>query len=156
RPRRRTAGASRVRPCIASATGGRIDMARTTYRHGANRDAFSLPAMLGGEVERNPDILTLRWLGTANFELTMGGRVVLLDCFYDRGPRMRPLGFAAKDVVRAEEIFIGHPHYDHIADAAPVAARTGATVIGHPIASDEVIRMGLDPRQTRGYRGLGA
>jgi L-ascorbate metabolism protein UlaG (beta-lactamase superfamily) len=130
-------------------------MARSTYAQGANRDAFSLPAMLGGQAERNPDILALRWLGTANFEINVGGRVVLLDCFYDRGPRMRSIGFAAMDVTRAEEIFIGHPHYDHIADAAPVAAQTGAVVIGHPLASDEVIRMGLDAEQTRGYRGLG-
>ena len=47
--------------------------------------------MLGGPAERNPDILTLRWLGTANYELTIGGRVILLDCSYDRGPRGRPL-----------------------------------------------------------------
>jgi L-ascorbate metabolism protein UlaG (beta-lactamase superfamily) len=130
-------------------------MSRSTYVHGANRDAFSLPAMLGGEPEKHPDVLSLRWLGTANFEINAGGRVVLLDCFYDRGPRMRPIGFTAREVTRAEEIFIGHPHYDHIADAAPVAVQTGATVIGHPLASDEVIRMGLDPNQTRGYRGLG-
>jgi L-ascorbate metabolism protein UlaG (beta-lactamase superfamily) len=122
---------------------------------GGNRDAFSLPAMLGGPPAPRADILSLRWLGTANFELTIGGRVVLLDCFYDRGPRMRPIGFGPKDVVRADEIFIGHPHYDHISDAAAVAQQTGATVIGHPIAADVVTREGLDPKQTRGYRGLG-
>lgn len=122
---------------------------------GGNRDAFSLPAMLGGPLDPNPDVLTLRWLGTANFELCAGGRVILLDCFYDRGPRMRPLGFGPQDVVRAEEIFIGHPHYDHISDAATVAGRTGAPVIGHPIAADVVIREGLDPRQTVACRGLG-
>lgn len=122
---------------------------------GGNLDAYPLPAMLGGKVETHPDILTLRWLGTSNYEVNVGGRVVLLDCFYDRGPRMRTLGFEARDVTRAEEIFIGHPHYDHIADAAPVAANTGALVVGHPIAADEAVRMGLDRKQTRGYTGLG-
>ena len=122
---------------------------------GGNPAAFSIPAMLGGSLDRNPDILTLRWLGTANFELTFGGHVLLLDCFYDRGPRMRPIGFGPNDVVRAERIFIGHPHYDHISDAAHVASRTGATVVGHPIAAEVVIREGLPARQTLGLTGLG-
>ena len=122
---------------------------------GGNRAAFSTPAMLGGPVETRPDVLTVRWLGTANFELTFGGRVLLLDCFYDRGPRMRPLGFGPEDVVRADQIFIGHPHYDHISDAAHVASRTGATVIGHPIAAYIEMREGLPVRQTLGMTGLG-
>ncbi|HET7738743.1 MAG TPA: MBL fold metallo-hydrolase [Tepidiformaceae bacterium] len=122
---------------------------------GGNRSAFSLPAMLGGPFERDPDVLSLRWLGTANFEVTVGGRVFLLDCFYDRGPRMRPIGFGPEDVVRATEIFIGHPHYDHISDAATVAQRIGAKVVGHPIASQVVIKEGLDPKLTMGFRGLG-
>src|SRR5262249_34400992 len=122
---------------------------------GGNRDAFSTPVMLGGPLDARPDVLTLRWLGPANFELPFGGHVLLLDCFYDRGPRMRPLGFGPADVVRADQILIGHPHYDHIADAAHVASRTGATVIGHPIAAEVVMREGLPARQTLGVTGLG-
>lgn len=122
---------------------------------GGNRKAFTTPAMLGGPIEPDPDVLTLRWLGTANFEVVVGGRVFLLDCFFDRGPRMRPLGFGPEDVVRATEIFIGHPHYDHISDAASVAQRIGAKVVGHPIASEVVIREGLDPKLTMPFRGLG-
>lgn len=122
---------------------------------GGNRAAFSTPVMLGGAPDPRPGVLSLRWLGTANFELTFGGRVLLLDCFYDRGPRMRPLGFSPKDVTRADQILIGHPHYDHISDAALVAGRTGATVIGHPIAAEVVINDGLPARQTLGVTGLG-
>jgi hypothetical protein len=122
---------------------------------GGNRSRFSAPAMLGGPVESRPDILSIRWLGTANFELSFGGRVVLLDCFYDRGPRMRPIGFGPDEVVRADQIFIGHPHYDHIADAAHVAGRTGATVVGHPIAQQVVMHEGLPERQTMALPGLG-
>lgn len=122
---------------------------------GGNRALFDMPAMLGGPLDPRPDVLTVRWLGTANFEVTFGGRVVLLDCFYDRGPRMRPLGFGPNEVVRAEQIFIGHPHYDHVSDAAHVASRTGATVIGHPIAAEVVMKEGLPARQTLGLTGLG-
>ncbi|MBI4328392.1 MAG: MBL fold metallo-hydrolase [Chloroflexi bacterium] len=127
---------------------------RYRFTHGGNRAAFGTPAMLGGRPDPRPDVVTLRWLGTANFEVTFGDHVLLLDCFYDRGPRMRPLGFTPKEVVRAEQIFIGHPHYDHIADAAYVAGRTGATVVGHPIAANVVIKEGLPAKQTLGLTGL--
>jgi L-ascorbate metabolism protein UlaG (beta-lactamase superfamily) len=131
-------------------------MTATTHGdRGGNRAAFSLPAMLGGALEARSDVLSLRWLGTANFELTFAGQVLLLDCFYDRGPRMRPLGFTPDDVVRADQILIGHPHYDHISDAARVAGRTGATVIGHPMAAEVVMNEGLPARQTLGLTGLG-
>src|SRR5205823_6386748 len=109
---------------------GGCEMALSKGMLGGNTERWPLPAMLGGQAEANPDILALRWLGTSNFEVTAGGRVILLHCFYNRGPLMRSIGFSVDDVVRADEIYIGHPHYDHVADAAPVATRTGATVIG--------------------------
>ena len=121
---------------------------------GGNSAASATPAMLGGPVESRPDIVSLRWLGTSNFEVSFGGRVVLLDCFYDRGPRMRPLGFGPGDVVRADQIFIGHPHFDHISDAAHVAGQTGALVVGHPIASQVVTAEGLPQRQTLSLSGM--
>lgn len=111
--------------------------------------------MLGGPVGRRPGILTLRWLGTANFEPTFGNRVVLLDSFYDCGPRMRPLGFEVGDVQRAHEIFIVHTHYDHISGAGQVAIRTGATVIGHSIAAEVVTDQGLSSEQVVKVTGLG-
>ena len=122
---------------------------------GGNRAAYTTPAMLGGPVDGRSGILTLRWLGTSNFELTFGNRVILLDCFYDRGPRMRPLGFEVGDVQRAHEIFIGHPHYDHISDAAQVAIRTGTTVIGHAISAEVVTDQGLSAEQVVKVTGLG-
>ena len=129
---------------------------RSSGDRSGNRAAFATPAMLGGPVESRPDIVSLRWLGTSNFEVSFGGRVVLLDCFYDRGPRMRPLGFGPDEVVRADQIFIGHPHYDHISDAAHVAGQTGATVVGHPIASRVITAEGLPERQTLSLAGMAA
>jgi L-ascorbate metabolism protein UlaG (beta-lactamase superfamily) len=35
---------------------------------------------------------------------------------------MRGLGFWPDEVVRADAVLIGHPHYDHISDAAQVAS----------------------------------
>jgi hypothetical protein len=68
---------------------------------------YRRPAMLGGPDNPDPGALTVRWYGTSNFELNFAGRVVLLDTFYDRGPRMRGLGFRPGEVVRADAVLIG-------------------------------------------------
>src|SRR5688500_5564176 len=83
------------------------------------------PAAAGGPLAAD-SFITLRWLGTANYELTHGNTVVLLDAYYDRGPRNRPIGLAPSSISRATVIFIGHAHFDHISDAATVARKTGA------------------------------
>jgi L-ascorbate metabolism protein UlaG (beta-lactamase superfamily) len=117
---------------------------------------YRRPAMLGGRVNPDPDALTVRWYGTSNFELNFADRVVLLDAFYDRGPRMRGIGFRPDDVIRADAVLIGHPHYDHISDAAQVAAATGAPVAVHPLGADVLTRGGLDVSQILPVTGLGA
>ncbi len=104
---------------------------------------YSRPAMLGGPMNTDPDALTIRWYGTSNYELNFHDQVVLLDTFYDRGPRMRSLGFAPGEVERADAVLIGHPHYDHISDAAQVAIQTGASVVVHPLGADVLTRGGL-------------
>ena len=43
-------------------------------------------------------VLTVRWFGTTNFEFDYGDQVILLDTFYDRGPRARPIGFTVGPV----------------------------------------------------------
>lgn len=97
------------------------------------------PAAVGGPMPPE-GIATLRWLGTTNFELAYRGQVILLDTYYDRGPRNRPIGFTPADVKRADAVFIGHAHFDHMSDTGPVAAQTGATIIGAPT----VIRTAID------------
>jgi len=59
------------------------------------------PAAVGGPMPPE-GIATLRWLGTTNFELAYRGQVILLDTYYDRGPRNRPIGFTPADVKRAD------------------------------------------------------
>ena len=110
------------------------------------------PAAVGGPMPP-AGILTLRWLGTTNFELDYQGQVILLDAYYDRGPRMRPIGFVASDVKGANAIFVGHAHFDHMSDAAQVAIQTGASVIGAPTVTDTAILLGLPPAQAATVRG---
>ncbi len=119
--------------------------------------ASLIPAAVGGPRPDRHDVISLRWLGTACFELVHRRRVYLLDAFYDdRGPRIRPIGITADHVVRADAIFIGHAHYDHIADAASIAARTRALVIGDQVVSVPVLlSQGLPTDQIRGVNGRG-
>jgi hypothetical protein len=100
-------------------------------------------------------VLALRWLGTTNFELAYGRTVVLLDAYYDRGPRNRPIGVSSADITRADLILIGHGHFDHIADAAAIAKRTGAVVVGAPLSIQVVLEAGLPRAQTRTVTGKG-
>jgi L-ascorbate metabolism protein UlaG (beta-lactamase superfamily) len=111
-----------------------------------------VPAAIGGPMPPE-GILAIRWLGTTNFELAYGGEVYLLDAYYDRGPRNRPIGFAPKDVKRASAIFVGHAHFDHMSDAASVAAQTGAQVIGAPTVTETAISLGLPAKQATTVRG---
>ena len=97
--------------------------------------------------------LSIRWLGTTNFEIVYRDQVLLLDTYYDRGPRNRPIGFASRDVKRANAIFIGHAHYDHMSEAAQVASQTGAKVIGASTVTETAVAMGLPADQTVTVRG---
>jgi L-ascorbate metabolism protein UlaG (beta-lactamase superfamily) len=99
--------------------------------------------------------IVLRWLGTANYELTYKGKVILLDAFIDRGPRNRPIGVAAADMQHVDLILIGHAHWDHISDAASIARQGGALVVGAGSAVDVVKAAGLPAAQTRVVEGKG-
>jgi L-ascorbate metabolism protein UlaG (beta-lactamase superfamily) len=116
---------------------------------------YRRPASLGGPTGSNPDLVTLRWFGTASFELTFGDRVLLLDNYYDRSPRDRSLGFAATDVTRADLILIGHPHADHIGDTVQVSQQTGARTLVAPIGADYLLEHGVPSQKVVSVPGLG-
>jgi L-ascorbate metabolism protein UlaG (beta-lactamase superfamily) len=107
----------------------------------------AVPAAIGGPMPPAA-VATLRWFGTTNFELDYGDQVLLLDTFYDRGPRARPIGFTVDQVKRANAIFIGHPHWDHVSDVAPVAKQTGAKVYGAALTAETAISLGVPQGQT--------
>ncbi len=83
------------------------------------------------------------WLGTDGWEITFGNKTVLLDPWLSRFPT----GFFAgkfdpntpikieealidQHVKKADQILIGHGHWDHMADIPYIAKKTGAQVIG--------------------------
>ena len=54
-----------------------------------------------------------------------------------------PLGFRAADVKKANVILLGHGHFDHMADAASVGARTGATIVGAQVTTEKLKTQGV-------------
>lgn len=82
--------------------------------------------------------LAIRWLGTAGFEIRTAKTTVLIDPYFSRVPLWRLLtGPARPDmatirryVTRADAVFIGHGHFDHLLDAPAIARLTGATLYG--------------------------
>jgi len=109
----------------------------------------------GGAAPRDPHTLAVRWTGFSNFELAYGGRIILLDAYFDRGSNYPPLGFAAADVKRADVIVIGHGHFDHMSDAAWVAIRTGAPVVGAPLTIAKLATQEVPAAQLRTVTGRG-
>jgi L-ascorbate metabolism protein UlaG (beta-lactamase superfamily) len=106
------------------------------------------PAIIGGPtLPKNDDRMVLRWLGTANYELSYRGQVFLFDTYFNRMTRDRPIGFKAEQVNRADVIFMGHAHYDHIADIGPVARQTKAPVVGAPVTVTQAVRLGAPAEQ---------
>ena len=106
-----------------------------------------VPASQGGPMPTG-DVATLRWLGTSNYELAYHGKIVIMDTFYERPARTASLGFTVGDVRKADVILVGHAHADHISDVAPVAAQTGAPVIGSAITTAQAIALGVPKAQT--------
>ena len=93
------------------------------------------------------DMVVIRWLGNANFEFAYKGKVYLFDAYFDRTPRSHKIGFAAKDVTKAEAIFVSHAHFDHISDIGPVARQTGAKVVGAPLTIEVAKKLGAPEAQ---------
>ncbi len=77
------------------------------------------------------------------------------DAYFDRGSNYPPLGFAARDVTRADVILIGHGHFDHMSDAASVSIRTGATIVGAPVTTDKLAAQEVPAAQIRTVTGRG-
>jgi L-ascorbate metabolism protein UlaG (beta-lactamase superfamily) len=104
-------------------------------------------ASTGGPTVQDSKILLLRWLGFSTYELVYGNQIILLDNYYDRGPRYRDLGFKPADVKRANLILVGHGHADHMSDTAQTIAQTGASVITAPISAEKLLTEGVDPKK---------
>jgi len=113
-----------------------------------------VPASMGGPVPRD-DKVVLRWLGCSNYELSYRGQVLLFDAYYDRGPRNRPIGLLPDQVTRADAIFLGHGHFDHMSDAASIGVRLNIPIVGGPPTSDKLAEQGVPDKLNKRVTGQG-
>lgn len=67
----------------------------------------------------------ITWLGHGSWALDIEGVSVLIDPFLDESPTA-PRKAAEVD---ADYILVSHGHFDHVADVAPIASRTGAMLV---------------------------
>ncbi len=84
-----------------------------------------------------------KWLGTNGWEIAFGNKTILVDPWFARSD----IGFFAgkfdpkaplqvnetminQHITRADQILIGHGHWDHISDVPFIQKKTGAQVIG--------------------------
>ena len=72
--------------------------------------------------------ISITWHGHATFSLNINGTNVVVDPFFAGN---NPSATRSADDVEADVILVTHGHGDHIADAVPLAKRTGAKVIAN-------------------------
>jgi L-ascorbate metabolism protein UlaG (beta-lactamase superfamily) len=148
--------ASALFACILLSTS--IALADRDRDDGRDGDACGsvTPAAIGGPLVRDHDTVLFRWLGTTNYEMVYRGQVILFDSYYDRGPRNRALGFTPAQVNRADAIFIGHGHFDHMSDAASIGKRLKhMPIVGGPPTYEKLLTQGITPPQAVQVTGTG-
>lgn len=66
-------------------------------------------------------------LGHAAFQVSVGGKSILVDPFLDGNPSAK----VSASSIAADAILITHGHEDHVGDTVSIAKRTGALVIAN-------------------------
>jgi len=118
---------------------GATDLGRSLFLPGIAEGAEQ-PARNGGPGTSG---VSFKWFGTDSWEITFGNKTVLLDPwltrtdaglfsgkFNPKTPAKIEEAVIDQHIKRADQILIGHGHFDHIADVPYIAKKTGATVIG--------------------------
>ncbi len=94
------------------------------------------PEAVLGEGDRDP--VELRYLGTAGFVLQGHGRTLVLDPYLSRlgpwsllsAPLRSDEALLRRHIPQADDVLVGHAHYDHVLDAPCLCQQTGARLIG--------------------------
>lgn len=105
--------------------------------------------------------IEMTYLGTAGFVLKSKDRCLVLDPYVTRPglkdtltKRLHPDPDLIRDLIpHADDVLIGHAHYDHILDAPELCCQTGARLIGSPAAVMVGRAAGLPASQMRATMG---
>jgi L-ascorbate metabolism protein UlaG (beta-lactamase superfamily) len=107
-----------------------------------------------------------KWFGTDGWEISFGNKVILLDPWLSRidtgffagqfNPRT-PLkveeALIDQHITKADQILIGHGHWDHMADIPYIAKKTGAMVIGSESHANVLRASGVPEKQIVQVKG---
>ena len=93
--------------------------------------------------------VTFTWTGHATFLIDSGSGTILVDPFLDECPTA---SIKAADV-SCDVILITHAHFDHLADAAAIANRTGAVVACAFEIATWLGKQGVEKVQPMNYGG---
>jgi L-ascorbate metabolism protein UlaG (beta-lactamase superfamily) len=118
---------------------GAVDLGKSLFFPGVAEGAEQ-PGRSGGPGTSG---VSFRWFGTDAWEITFGNKTILLDPwlirtdaglfsgnFNPKTPAKIEEAVIDQHIKKADQILIGHGHFDHIADVPYIAKKTGATVIG--------------------------
>jgi L-ascorbate metabolism protein UlaG (beta-lactamase superfamily) len=97
--------------------------------------------------------IVLKWLGNSGWEIQVGQTIILIDPFITRGEANPNAEWKTdeaavlKVIKRADYIFAGHSHADHIADVPFIAKKFGSKVIGSRTTTNIALTGGVDKSQ---------
>jgi L-ascorbate metabolism protein UlaG (beta-lactamase superfamily) len=97
--------------------------------------------------------VVLKWLGNAGWEIQIGQTIILIDPFLSRGEANPNAEWKTDEaavlrvIKRADYIFAGHSHADHIADVPFIAKKFGSKVIGSRTTTNIALTGGVDKSQ---------
>jgi Beta-lactamase superfamily domain len=97
--------------------------------------------------------MVLKWLGNAGWEIQIGQTIILIDPFLSRGEANPNAEWKTDEaavlrvIKRADYIFAGHSHADHIADVPFIAKKFGSKVIGSRTTTNIALTGGVDKSQ---------
>jgi len=107
----------------------------------------------GGDSRSAAQRVVLKWLGNAGWEIQIGQTVILIDPFLTRGEANPGTEWKTDEeavlsaIKRADYIFAGHSHADHIADIPFIAKKFGSKVIGSRTTTNIALTGGVDKSQ---------
>jgi len=112
-----------------------------------------------GAAESKTDKVLMKWLGTAGWEIQTGNTTILIDPFLTRRVRIRNAEWQTdeeavrREIERANYIFAGHSHADHVGDIPFIAKRFGSKIIGSKTTTNLALMAGVDKSQVMTIRG---
>lgn len=120
-----------------TASAGRVPIAEFTPLPAADPDAVdaevaALRDRVLGPSWRDPDTVSLSWVGVSSFVASVRGHVFLFDAWEVIGAvnDYVPIGREELAALQPEAIMVGHGHFDHAGDLGYIAGLAGAVVVG--------------------------